>query len=309
MRHFTAKGTKSLAMRRLRVTNDTRLLDFLLATAGAKRTAAKQWLKVGAVGVNGSAVRQFDHPLKPGDEVTIGAVQATVAAQQLQHADIRILFENDSLIAVDKPAGLLTVATDSDKADTLFMRLNSYLRGRDGSRAARAAVVHRIDQGTSGVVLFAKSPEVRDQLQSEWPTVEKLYLAIVERQPVEEQGTLISYLTESKALKVHSSLHARAGAKLATTRYRVLGTYERWSLLEVQIDTGRKHQIRVQLADLGHPVAGDRQYGAKTNPCERLALHASSLRFNDPASGIELTIRSPFPSVMARLFPASKRGT
>jgi 23S rRNA pseudouridine1911/1915/1917 synthase len=283
------------------------LLAYLLATLGLKRKSVKNLLKYGAVAVNGATVRQFDHGLAPGDEVLVSDLPTAAATSGLESARIQRVYEDDALIVLDKPSGLLTVATEHDKTDTLFFRLNEYLLGRDSTLACRPLVVHRLDHGTSGLVLFAKSPAVKEWLQDNWSAVQKTYWAVVEGQPNSTEGTITNYLTESKSLQVFSSDRPTEGSRLATTHYRLLQSCDGLSLLEVRLATGRKHQIRVHLAGLGHPVAGDHRYGATSDPCQRLALHAGGLALVHPLTGEPLSLVSPLPKSLARLF-AARRG-
>lgn len=287
--------------RRLTAVGGETLLAFLLE-AGVKRIAAKNALKFGAVAINGVAVKQFDAALTAGDQVTIGDLPTVAANGRLAAARIELLHEDEGLLVVEKPSGLLTVATDNDKTDTLFFRVMEYLRERDGRRAIRPHVVHRLDQETSGLVLLAKSREVQQRLQEHWTSVQKTYWAVVEGVPPAE-GTITNWLTESKSLHVHGSPNATPEGRKATTHYRRLATRGGPSLLEVRLETGRKHQIRVHMADLGHPVAGDERYGAKTDPCKRLALHAGRLRLAHPLTREPLGFYSPLPAKLARLFP------
>lgn len=268
-----------------------------------KRTAVKELLKYGAVAVNGEVVRQFDHPLAAGDQIVVSDLKSASAARRLSHAKIEILHEDDALLAVEKPVGLLTVATDREKLDTLFVRLKEFLAARDGRAACRPQVVHRLDQDTSGIVLLAKSPAIRDAVQKAWDQVEKTYAAIVVGAPPEPQGSITTWLTETKGLAVANSFEPVEGAKEATTHYRLVATREKLSLVELVLETGRKHQLRVHLARLGCPVAGDSRYGERADPCGRLALHATRLRLNHPVTGEPLEIHSPLPRAMARFFP------
>ncbi len=281
---------------------DEPLLVHLLAKLGSNRTAVKNLLKHGAVQVNGAAVRQFDHALVPGDEITVGNLQAAAATERLQSARIQIVHEDAALLVLDKPSGLLTVATEQNKTDTLFFRLNQFLSERDGPRAVRPQVVHRLDQETSGLVMFAKSAELKQLLQDRWTEVQKTYWAVVEGTPSPTEGTITNYLTESKALRVFSSRNSTPDAREATTHYRTEQTRDGLSLLEIRLETGRKHQIRVHMADLRTPVAGDVRYGAKSDPCRRLALHAGRLTFEHPQSGESLTLTSPLPQAFRKLF-------
>jgi 23S rRNA pseudouridine1911/1915/1917 synthase len=290
-------------LRRLTVENGEPLLVCLTGTLGLKRKDAKNLLKFGAVAVNGAAVRKFDHPLAIGDQVVVSSAQTAAAEGRLDFARIQVVYEDAALVVLEKPAGLLTVGTDNDKTDTLFFRLNEYLRTHDADNPQRALVVHRLDRETSGLVLFAKSQAVQQKLQESWPQVEKLYRAIVAGEPEPTQGTITGYLTETSALQVFHNDHRTPGGRLAITHYRLLQTRGDYSLLEVRLQTGRKHQIRVHLAGLGCLVVGDRRYGSKEDPCGRLGLHACTLVFAHPLTGEPLRFHSPLPAALARLFP------
>lgn len=284
-------------------------MAYLLDSLGLKRTVVKNLLKFGAVAVNGEVVRQFDHLLAPGDDVAVSDLRTASAVERLASARIQFVYEDDAVIVIDKPSGLLTVATENDKRDTLFYRLNEYLRRRDLKQPTRAVVVHRLDQGTSGLVLFAKNNLVKKTLQDAWSTVTKRYLAVVEGRPSSAAGTISSYITESTALKSYSSRDpAEDNSRQATTHYRVLQTKDDWSLVEARLETGRKHQIRVHFAGIGCPVAGDRLYEATTDPCGRLALHAFALTFAHPTSGEPISLKSPLPKPLAKLFPDERLG-
>jgi len=292
-----------LAIRRFTVAAAGPLMPFLLESIGQNRKAVKNLLKFGAVAVRGVTVRQFDHPLAIGDEVQVSGASDAIATEKLKHAGIEVVYEDDALIVVDKPVGLLTVATDNHKTDTLYVRLDRYLQGPGGDRGARAHTVHRLDKETSGLVMFAKTEAVRQTLQAGWPAVQKIYLAAVIGIPDPTEGKITTFLTESKALKVYSANSATDEGRLATTHYRLLQTRGLFSLVEVRLETGRKHQIRVHLAALGSPVAGDTRYDATLDPCGRLALHAARLAFDHPVSGAPLRMEAALPPAIARLFP------
>jgi len=296
-------------LRKTTVAKPEPLMAYLLSILGLKRTVVKNLLKFGAVAVNGEVVRQFDHPLASGDEVVVSDLKTAAAVDQLASAKIQFVYEDEDLIVIDKPPGLLTVATENDKRDTLFYRLNQFLSRRDKKRPTRALVVHRLDQGTSGLVIFAKSPRVRQTLQDDWTNVNKRYLAVVEGRPNPPEGTISSYITESASLKSYGSQdQAEENSKQATTHYRVLQTKDDWSLVEARLETGRKHQIRVHFAGIGCPIAGDELYEATTDPCGRLGLHAFSLSLAHPTSGEPLSLKSPLPKLLARMFPDERVG-
>jgi 23S rRNA pseudouridine1911/1915/1917 synthase len=283
-------------MRVLPPAADGPLLPWLLAAlAPMPRTRVKQLLKFGRVSVNGVATTRFDHPLKAGDRVAVATAGPDPAADALRRAGIRIVHEDADLIAIDKPAGLLSVAAGGEKLDTAFARLNAWMAA---GRAGRPFVVHRLDRDTSGLLLFARSPGVRDRLQAGWGRVTKTYLAVVGGEPRPSEGTVRDFLTEGKDLRVRASADRRPGSQEAVTRYRVVAARGGRALVEVELETGRKHQIRVHLAGLGCPVVGDPAYGSATPATGRMCLHAWRLSFDHPATGRRIEIESPPPPVM-----------
>jgi RluA family pseudouridine synthase len=209
-----------------------------------------------------------------------------------------ILYEDKDILVVDKPAGLLTIATAREKSQTAYFILTDYVR--KGSARARVFIVHRLDRETSGVVLFAKTIESKLKLQEGWTTTEKHYLAIVQGRPTKKADTITSYLAENKAHHVYSTGSSRNGRR-ASTAYRVLKEAKGKTLLDVHLLTGRKNQIRVHLADIGHPVVGDRKYGNAKGPHARLALHARSISFVHPVSGQRMTLEAPTPRLFDKM--------
>ena len=283
------------------VEQEDTLLAWLLKTSGSQsRKSVKNLLKHGAVSVNGVATTKFDYALHPGDKVSTGGARAASAKNVLARARIEIVHEDESIVVINKPAGLLSMATETCRMDTAYFRLNEYLKERSPSRPERIFIVHRLDQETSGLLLFAKMESIKRTLQDNWENVEKIYQAIVEGAPVPPQGTVRSHLTESKTLKVLSGEKTRHSQE-AITHYRVAQTRGPYALVEVKLETGRKNQIRVHMSDLGHPIVGDQKYGAKTNPAKRLALHAQQLSFTHPASGKRMVFSVPLPPVLKRL--------
>lgn len=272
------------------------LLDFLLAhVAGQSRNSVKHLLSRGQVLVDNMPRKQFDFPLAPGQSVTI-LPQAKGAVLPFP-----ILYEDEGLLVIHKPAGLLSVATETQKTRTAYRLAADYLRARDPR--ARLFVVHRLDRDTSGVLLFAKNAQLKTALQDDWNTLVKKrgYWAVAEGDDLPDSGLCRSRLTESREHRVYSA-RGNAG-KEAVTHYRVLARKQGYALLDVEIDTGRKNQIRAHLAELGHPVAGDEKYGAETDPMGRLALHAYALVLADPRSGKLLSFTAPPPEGFQRIFP------
>lgn len=280
-------------------TADAPLLAWLVeALAPMSRSRVKECLRDGRVVVNGKPVTRHDHPLRPGDRVGILRASSTPHSRQLDSAGIRVVYEDGDLIAIDKPVGLLAVATEGEKLDTAFAWLNVYLKGR---RAGRPFVVHRIDRDTSGLLLFARSERVRDRLQASWPSVSKIYLAVTAGVPRPAVGAVENHLLEGRDLKVRVVSAHTPEAKRAVSRYRVVREHAGFALVEVELGTGRKHQIRVHLAGLGCPVVGDGVYGATADPADRLGLHAWKLAFDHPVTGRRLELESPLPAKLKRI--------
>ena len=207
---------------------------------------------------------------------------------------ICVVYEDDAVIVIEKPAGLLTIASETEKVKTAYYQLNEFLKQRSTGTRERIFIVHRLDRDTSGLMVFAKSEAVKMTLQGSWKTAEKRYYAIVEGTPVKKEGEIESNLSETKSLKVYSS-RKQDQAKRAKTKYRVLKRSREYALLDILLETGRKNQIRVHLADIGHPVAGDKKYGARTDPLKRLGLHACLLSFNHPVTGERKRFESTLP--------------
>lgn len=211
-----------------------------------------------------------------------------------------ILHEDREILVVDKPAGLLTIGTESDKSRTAYFILTDYVRKGCARCRNRVFIVHRLDRETSGVLVFAKSEEAKFRLQGEWSETEKKYLAVVHGRCQKRAGTITTYLAENRAHVVYSTADPTKG-KLSHTVYRVLKQTKDFTLLEVDLLTGRKNQIRVHLAGIGHPIVGDRKYGSAKEPHVGLALHARSISFRHPFSGQRMTFAAKVPSYFQKL--------
>ena len=276
------------------------LLPFLFAKwPSVKKKQVRTWLKFQSVLVNGRAITQFNHPLKPGDVVSIRSGQYA-APDTVIAAGMKIHFEDASLIVIEKPPDLLTIATEAEQEKTAYFQLTEYLRDANPRANERVWIVHRLDRETSGVMVFAKTPEAKETLQTGWDKAEKKYQAVVEGLLAEESGSFRSWLNETNPFKVFSVPRSQT-TRRAVTHYRVLKRNRGRTLVELTLETGRRHQIRVHLADAGCPIVGDFKYGAKTNPAKRLGLHAWSLRISHPVTNEELRFESPLPHELARL--------
>lgn len=275
-----------------------KLLDFLLsAMADRKRTTVKDYLKHRQVMVNGIVTTQFDLELKTGDRVDVNTSREF---QTLRNPRLSIVYEDDGIIVVNKGYGLLSVGTDKIKTGTAYSILRDYLKRVDPRN--KLFIVHRLDQHTSGLMMFAKNVKAKEAMQHNWNNMvlERRYVCVVEGKLEPPEGEIRSYLTENSQHEVYSTDDPNTG-QLAVTRYRTLRSANGYSLVEVQLETGRKNQIRVHMKDLGHPIAGDRKYGAKTSPIHRLALHAMTLRFAHPESRADMNFSTPIPPPFSKM--------
>lgn len=286
-----ARKAPSSKNRIVEITSAGTLLPFLYETLKSEsKTTVKSLLAHKQIVVNDKPTTKFDTPLKPGDKVGIFFDQSHSV---LNHSMLNILFEDESIIVIDKMSGLLSMATERDREKTAYHILSEHVKKKDPRNCI--FILHRLDRETSGVMMFSKSQKVQEMLQKNWDQAitERKYIAVVEGQPQQPQGTLKSYLAENSTYLVHTTT-ANKG-KLAITHYRVLKSNGRYSLVELDLETGRKNQIRVHMQEAGCPVTGDRKYGAKTNPIHRLALHAFKLRFIHPITHKEMDFETPFP--------------
>jgi len=222
------------------------------------------------------------------------------SAPKHQPKGVSLLYEDADILVVDKPGGLLTIGTDRDKSRTVHSILNDYVRKGNPKSRNRVYIVHRLDRDTSGILLFAKSEHAKIFLQSDWENTSKIYLAAVFGSISPPEGTISSYLTENAAFTVYSTPDPAKG-KLSQTAYTLVKEQKGISLLRIHLLTGRKHQIRVHLADKGHPVVGDRKYGSGHASYATLALHACSISFTHPVSGAHLRFETRIPALFSRL--------
>ena len=275
------------------------LLEFLLLSIkGKSRNNIKSILFRGQVLVDETVETQFDLSLRPGQTITI-----LHFATKGKKAEILpdIIYEDDDFIVINKPAGLVSVATDQERVNTAYTMVLGYLRRINALN--RAFVVHRIDRDTSGILVFAKSEKVKNALQNDWAELatERGYIAVVEGQLKDKSGTVKSWLRQTKTLVMYSSYTPGDGLE-AITEYQVLKESMGYSMLAIQLGTGRKNQIRVHMKDLEHSVVGDKKYGATTNPLNRLGLHSSKLTLVHPFSSQTLRFSAPIPASFNKFF-------
>lgn len=214
--------------------------------------------------------------------------------KKYQPKGLSILYEDRDILVVDKTSGLLTISNEKVKENTAYFLLTDYVRKGNLKSKNRIFIVHRLDRDTSGVIVFAKSENAKHYLQNEWPGFKKTYYAVVHGALREKEGVITSYLAENSAHKMYSVNDPQKG-KLARTGYKVLRESKMYSMLEIDLDTGRKNQIRVHLAEKGYPVVGDKKYGEKEKGIKRLALHAAAITILHPHTKKEMTFTAKVP--------------
>lgn len=274
---------------------DGGLLEILFSKLNDRsKTKVREILKSGRVVVNGLSTTAFDLPVKRGDAIRILPRPKLLQKGEFNNPNIDIIYEDYDVIVINKREGLLSVGTAGDKENTAYHHINMYVHKQ--GRGHHIYVVHRLDRKTSGVMMFAKSMAARDALRSNWNNmvIERSYYAVVEGVPQYRKDSIKSYLTEDKMLKIHSSF-INNGGQMAVTSYEVLQDNGDYALCKLNLDTGRKNQIRVQMSAIGHPVAGDAKYDAQTNPLKRVCLHAATLQFIHPKTGKLMKFEVPVP--------------
>ena len=279
--------------RLITVNENTTLLPFLFDLLKEQsKSSVKSILANRQISVNGRTTTQFDTPLAAGDEVRISFDRGK---EDFHHPMLRLVWEDDYLIVVDKRNGLLSMSTDKIKEKTAYHLLSDYVK--KSSPENKIFILHRLDRDPSGLMMFAKSRKVQQILQADWNEMitERSYVAVVEGKPEKETDLLTSYLVENSAMKVYVT--TQGDGQEAITRYKVLKSNNQYSLLQLDLETGRKNQIRAQLESIGHPIAGDDKYGAATNPAGRLALHARKLCFIHPETHEELRFETAIPAI------------
>ncbi len=292
-------GKKSMSCSSYTVSQEDLLLSSLLRNLPHKtRKVIKAVLRDRQVRVDGAPVTQFDHKLSAGQRVEVqwirNAEQNRVDALDIVHMD-------RDLIVINKPAGLLTIATDKEKRKTAYSMLSTYVKTEAADN--KIFIIHRLDRETSGLLMFARNERVKQHIQKTWNATirDRTYVGVVEGEVTQPSGTVTSWLSESKAFKVYSSQNSSHGKK-AVTRYRRIKGNAAFTLLQINLETGRKHQIRVHMQDLHHPLIGDRKYGSSVDPIRRMGLHAQVLAFEHPTTGKSCSFDTGIPGSFLKLF-------
>lgn len=275
------------------VNKEDKLLNYLYENLDMPKRRVKQYLTHGSIYVNNSKVTQFDYKVLPGMNITIDT-----GAKSKYELPFDIIFEDDHIIVVNKPSGLLTIATDKEKEKTLFHIVREYLVSKN--KYAKVFIVHRLDKDTSGIVVLAKDEKTKNRLQENWNEFVSLreYVSVVHGKLKNKEDRIIQKLKENKTNLVYVSKDS--DAKEAITNYKVIKETDNYSMVSINIETGRKNQIRVAFATLKNPIVGDKKYGEKDN-ANRLYLHANRLKMYYPEVKKDILFEIPTPNEFKKI--------
>ncbi len=273
------------------VKQECELLRYLIDDLHFSRNVAKKILN-NSTYVNNKKISKYNYLLKKGDVVKI-------ASDTSNKYDLDIIYEDDDFVVINKPSGLLSISSDNESYNTAYHYVREYLKDKD--KHNKVFVLHRIDKDTSGVLVFCKNVKLRDALQNDWNNLVKTrkYYAIVDGKLDKKEDCITNYLTKNKFDLVYVSNFNDRNAKKAITEYSVIKENNKYSLLDLNIYTGRKNQIRVTMKDLGHPILGDKNYGGEKY--KRLCLHAYELSFLNPLNNKTYSFKTKMPSLFNTL--------
>ncbi|MBQ5981268.1 MAG: RluA family pseudouridine synthase [Prevotella sp.] len=279
------------------VQEDAPLLEWLLANVKGSKNKIKDTLHGRGIKVNGKVVTQYDTPLRKGMKV---AVSKTKRNDLFKSRYVKIVYEDRYLVVVEKNIGILSMAAGHSSLNVKSLLDRYFVKSR---QKCRAHVVHRLDRDTSGLMIYAKDMETEQILEHEWHEIvyDRRYVAVVSGEMENDEGTIANWLKDNKAYFTYSS-PVDNGGKYAITHYYTLDRTVDHSLVEFRLETGRKNQIRVHSADMGHPVCGDVKYGNGDDPLHRLCLHAYVLCFYHPITHEAMEFETPIPSSFRHLF-------
>ena len=280
------------------VTEEMPLLEYLLATVGESRSKVKATLQGRGIKVNGKCVTQFDFLLKPGMKVAVSQTKRNQAAFKSRY--VKIVYEDRWIVVVEKNVGILSMAGGHSTLNVKSVLDDYFHKSR---QKCRAHVVHRLDRDTSGLMVYAKDMETEQILEHNWHDIvyDRRYVAVVSGEMEQDNGTIANWLKDNKAYVTYSS-PVDNGGKYAVTHFFTLDRTTDYSLVEYKLETGRKNQIRVHSADMGHPVCGDVKYGDGNDPLHRLCLHAFLLCFTHPVTHERMEFETPIPTQFRQLF-------
>lgn len=273
------------------------LLEHLINNVSESRSKLKATLQGRGIAVNGRMVTQFDYQLKAGDKIIISRHKKQ---NQFKSRYVKIVYEDRWLVVVEKNIGILSMAAGHSSLNVKSVLDDYFLKSR---QKCRAHVVHRLDRDTSGLMVYAKDIETEQILEHNWHQIvyDRRYVAVVSGEMEQDNGTIANWLKDNKAYITYSS-PTDNGGKYAVTHFQVLNRTTEHSLVEYKLETGRKNQIRVHSADMGHPVCGDVKYGNGDDPLHRLCLHAYMLCFTHPVTGEPMEFSTPIPTAFRSLF-------
>lgn len=273
------------------------LLEYLINNVSESRSKLKATLQGRGIAVNGRMVTQFDYLLKAGDKIIISRHKKQ---NQFKSRYVKIVYEDRWLVVVEKNIGILSMAAGHSSLNVKSVLDDYFLKSR---QKCRAHVVHRLDRDTSGLMVYAKDIETEQILEHNWHQIvyDRRYVAVVSGEMEQNNGTIANWLKDNKAYITFSS-PTDNGGKYAVTHFQVLNRTTEHSLVEYKLETGRKNQIRVHSADMGHPVCGDVKYGNGDDPLHRLCLHAYMLCFTHPVTGEPMEFSTPIPTAFRSLF-------
>ena len=273
------------------------LLEYLINNVSESRSKWKATLQGRGIAVNGRMVTQFDYQLKAGDKIIISRHKKQ---NQFKSRYVKIVYEDRWLVVVEKNIGILSMAAGHSSLNVKSVLDDYFLKSR---QKCRAHVVHRLDRDTSGLMVYAKDIETEQILEHNWHQIvyDRRYVAVVSGEMEQNSGTIANWLKDNKAYITYSS-PTDNGGKYAVTHFQVLNRTTEHSLVEYKLETGRKNQIRVHSADMGHPVCGDMKYGNGDDPLHRLCLHAYMLCFTHPVTGEPMEFSTPIPTAFRSLF-------
>lgn len=283
----------------LDVTAEKPLLEFLLENvANVSRTKIKAILKGRGIKVDGKTVSQFDYQLRPGMKVAVSKHKRE--GMQLRSRYVRLVYEDRYLVVIEKNTGILSMAAGHSSLNVKAVLDDYFVKSR---QRCTAHVVHRLDRDTSGLMVYAKDMETEQTLEHNWHDIvyDRRYVAVVSGEMEDDGGTIANWLKDNKAYITYSS-PVDNGGKYAVTHFHTLARTTEHSLVEYRLETGRKNQIRVHSADMGHPVCGDVKYGNGDDPLHRLCLHAYVLCFYHPVTGERMEFETPIPGAFKSLF-------
>ncbi|MDR1199560.1 MAG: RluA family pseudouridine synthase [Prevotellaceae bacterium] len=287
----------------LKVKHDAELQSYIMEATGKSRTAVKSLFAHNQIFIDGKIVSQYNFKVRKNQIITINSTGTVSDKTGNRLNNIEIVFEDNDIIVIEKPSGMLSVSTENGNATTACGILRNYVRMK--SSLNRIFIVHRLDKATSGLMLFAKNEQAKRIMQANWDNLIKhrKYVAVVCGRLKTEEGTLVSYLRENAAMQMYASKSAE-DAQRAVLSYRVLKANNSFSLVEVELETGRKNQIRVQMQEIGHSIAGDKKYGGKSSLIGRLALHAQTLEFIHPVTREKMRFSTKIPRKFMIVFNA-----